>query len=166
MNNSISVVVPTYNEEKNIEPLVKEIDKALKSNYEIIFIDDGSKDNTWSKVRNAFMDVPGVKVYTKQNGGKASALNAGIEKADSEFVVCIDADTQLKEDAVSRLMKKFEPGAPSNRSSSPTWQRSSTAAMTSTWAASSRPQLGRPPAPLPDSLPLSAKAEASVLAPP
>ncbi|MEP7109008.1 MAG: glycosyltransferase [Ferruginibacter sp.] len=104
----VSIIVPAYNEEINA---VRTIESLLMQDYpdlQVVFIDDGSRDDTFSKVSNAFKNKPNVKVYTKQNGGKASALNTGIEKAESEFVVCIDADTQLKPDAVGQLMKKFE----------------------------------------------------------
>ena len=48
-----------------------------------------------------------VQVYTKSNGGKASALNFGIQKSNADFVVCIDADTQLKTDAVTETDEKI-----------------------------------------------------------
>jgi peptidoglycan-N-acetylglucosamine deacetylase len=104
----VSIIVPAYNEEINAIRTIESLLRQDYPNFQVVFIDDGSRDSTFSKVSNAFEAAPNVKVYTKQNGGKASALNAGIEKADSEFVVCIDADTQLKEDAVSQLMKKFD----------------------------------------------------------
>ncbi|HSV10884.1 MAG TPA: glycosyltransferase [Hanamia sp.] len=103
----VSIVVPAYNEELNS---IRTINSLLAQDYpklEIIFIDDGSKDKTFEKVHEAFRDNAKVFVYTKVNGGKASALNFGIEKSNADYVVCIDADTQLKSDAVSLLMKKF-----------------------------------------------------------
>ncbi|MEP7144976.1 MAG: bifunctional polysaccharide deacetylase/glycosyltransferase family 2 protein, partial [Ferruginibacter sp.] len=109
----VSIIVPAYNEEINAIRTIESLLRQDYPNFQVVFIDDGSSDNTFLKVSNAFKDMPNVKVYTKQNGGKASALNAGIEKADSEFVVCIDADTQLKEDAISKLMKKFDLAASS-----------------------------------------------------
>jgi len=75
--------------------------------FEIVFVDDGSSDETFKIVQNAFAGNDKVRVFTKPNGGKASALNLGVEKAAGEFVVCIDADTQLKTDAISLLMQKF-----------------------------------------------------------
>jgi len=77
-------------------------------NLEIIFVDDGSKDQTYSEVQEHFITNTHVRVYTKANGGKASALNFGIQKSNADFVVCIDADTQLKTDAVTELMRKFD----------------------------------------------------------
>jgi cellulose synthase/poly-beta-1,6-N-acetylglucosamine synthase-like glycosyltransferase/spore germination protein YaaH/peptidoglycan/xylan/chitin deacetylase (PgdA/CDA1 family) len=103
----VSIIVPAYNEEINAVRTVKSL---LDQDYpflQVIFVDDGSKDKTYENVYNAFKDSSNVFVYTKPNGGKATALNFGIEKADSDFVVCIDADTQLKTNAVSELMKKF-----------------------------------------------------------
>jgi cellulose synthase/poly-beta-1,6-N-acetylglucosamine synthase-like glycosyltransferase len=70
-------------------------------------VDDGSKDSTYEKVSTAFADHAKVRVLTKPNGGKASALNYGISQSNADYVVCIDADTKLKPDAVSQLMKHF-----------------------------------------------------------
>lgn len=104
---AVSVIVPAFNEEVNV---VRTVNSLLNQDYpelEIIFVDDGSTDNTFKKVSAAFADNPKVTVLTKANGGKASALNYGIKHSGSSFVVCIDADTQLKKDAVSQLIKKF-----------------------------------------------------------
>jgi peptidoglycan-N-acetylglucosamine deacetylase len=103
----VSIIVPAYNEEINAVRTVKSLLQQDYPNLQVVFIDDGSKDSTYQKVSNAFENNPDVFVYTKPNGGKASALNFGIEKAASEYVVCIDADTQLKPDAIAELMKKF-----------------------------------------------------------
>lgn len=104
----VSIIVPAYNEEVNAIRTVKSLLIQDYPNLEVIFVDDGSKDSTYETVRDAFMFNNNVRVYTKTNGGKASALNFGIEQCDTDFVVCIDADTQLKKDAVSQLMKKFD----------------------------------------------------------
>ena len=103
----VSIIVPAYNEEVNA---VRTVNSLLQQNYtnlQVVFVDDGSKDSTFATVSNAFAATANVKVYTKLNGGKASALNMGIAKADGEYVVCIDADTQLKTDAVLKLMQRF-----------------------------------------------------------
>lgn len=103
----VSIIVPAYNEEVNA---IRTVHSLLTQDYpgiEIIFVDDGSKDNTFQRVSDEFMNCPNVKVFTKTNGGKATALNYGLEHASGEYVVCIDADTQLKGNAVSELMKKF-----------------------------------------------------------
>ncbi|HLP05252.1 MAG TPA: glycosyltransferase, partial [Paludibacter sp.] len=103
----VSVVVPAYNEEVNA---VNTVNSLLQSDYpdlEIVFVDDGSKDGTYEKVRTAFAHNPLVRVLTKPNGGKASALNFGIENAQGEILVCIDADTMLEPGAISKLVPLF-----------------------------------------------------------
>ena len=104
---SVSIIVPAYNEEITAVRTIESLLKQTYANFNIIFIDDGSKDATFSVVKAAFDQHPKVKILTKTNGGKASALNFGIENTDAEFVVCIDADTQLAPDAVEKLMVKF-----------------------------------------------------------
>ena len=103
----VSIIVPAYNEEVNA---VASLENLLKCNYpvfDIIFIDDGSTDATFEIVSKAFANNPSIKLFTKPNGGKASALNFGIEHSQAAYLVCIDADTKLAVDAVSNLMNNF-----------------------------------------------------------
>ncbi|HVM87743.1 MAG TPA: glycosyltransferase [Puia sp.] len=106
----VSIIVPAYNEEVNAVSSVKSLLNCDYPNFEIIFVDDGSKDNTYQKVNETFADNKKVKVFTKPNGGKASALNYGIRQSGADFVVCIDADTKLLPDAISKMMMHFTPG--------------------------------------------------------
>lgn len=106
----VSVIIPAYNEEVNC---VRTVNSMLSQDYpilEVIFVDDGSKDNTYHKIAETFNGNSKVRVFTKPNGGKASALNYGILQAQYEYLVCVDADTQLKSDAIKWLMSKFEEG--------------------------------------------------------
>lgn len=103
----VSIIVPAYNEEVNIVRTIKTLKQQDYPNIHIYFVDDGSKDHTLERVREAFGDDSEVTILSKPNGGKASALNYGVEACISEYVVCIDADTQLKDDAVRRLMNHF-----------------------------------------------------------
>jgi len=105
----VSIIVPAYNEEINAVGSVESLLKGDYPHFEIIFVDDGSKDRTYEKVSAAFSGHPQVKVFTKPNGGKASALNFGIRQSNADYVVCIDADTKLHRDAVSRMMEHFTP---------------------------------------------------------
>lgn len=103
----VSIIVPAYNESVTA---VKTINNLLKSdypNFDILFVNDGSKDNTLEAVTNAFKGNDKVRVFDKPNGGKASALNYGIAHTEAAFLVCVDADTQLKPNAVSKLMESF-----------------------------------------------------------
>ena len=103
----VSVIVPAYNEEMNAVSSLQNLLLQNYPNFNVIFIDDGSKDATYEKVKAVFDGHPKVQVLTKPNGGKASALNYGIMQTDAAYVVCIDADTKLYPDAVSQLMKHF-----------------------------------------------------------
>jgi cellulose synthase/poly-beta-1,6-N-acetylglucosamine synthase-like glycosyltransferase/spore germination protein YaaH/peptidoglycan/xylan/chitin deacetylase (PgdA/CDA1 family) len=103
----VSIIVPAYNEEVNAVGSVENLLRTDYPNFEIIFVDDGSKDGTFNKVRSAFETNDKVRVMTKPNGGKASALNYGIQQSEALFVICIDADTKLLSDAVSKLMMHF-----------------------------------------------------------
>ncbi|MEN9447339.1 MAG: Poly-beta,6-N-acetyl-D-glucosamine synthase [Bacteroidota bacterium] len=103
----VSVIIPAYNEEINA---VHTINSLLQQDYpelELVFVDDGSKDNTLKVVTDAFSNNNNVTIVSKENGGKASALNVGIQQAKGEYVVCIDADSQFKTDAITQLMRMF-----------------------------------------------------------
>lgn len=107
----VAVLIPAYNEEKVIE---RTIQGALDSDYpnlRVIVIDDGSKDQTLEIARRTFAaeEVAGrVIILTKPNGGKAEALNFGLEHiGDAEIFVGIDADTIIAPDAIVRMVPHF-----------------------------------------------------------
>ena len=104
---AVSIIVPGYNEEVTALKTIESLLETDYPNFEILFVNDGSKDRTLEMVTEAYGNHPLVKVLDKPNGGKASALNFGISHAKHAFVVCIDADTQLKTDAVYHLMTYF-----------------------------------------------------------
>lgn len=106
----VSVIIPAYNEEVNCVQTVRSMLSQQYPLFEIVFVDDGSKDHTFQRMAEAFPDEERVKIFTKPNGGKASALNYGIGKASYDRIVCVDADTQLKSDAIWWLMTKLEDG--------------------------------------------------------
>ncbi len=103
----VSIIVPAYNEEVNIVSSLKNLLHQTYPNYDVIFVDDGSKDSTLDKVKQTFSENAKLKILTKVNGGKATALNFGISQTDSEYVVCIDADTKLEKNAVKFLIARF-----------------------------------------------------------
>ncbi len=104
----VSVIVPAYNEEITAVKTIGNLLHAAYPHLEIILIDDGSKDHTYQRVVEAYKGVAKVRVYTKPNGGKASALNYGIQQAHGELLVCIDADTVLDPDAIGNLVRLFD----------------------------------------------------------
>jgi cellulose synthase/poly-beta-1,6-N-acetylglucosamine synthase-like glycosyltransferase/spore germination protein YaaH/peptidoglycan/xylan/chitin deacetylase (PgdA/CDA1 family) len=103
---AVSVVIPAYNEDKVIS---QTIDSLLAQQYagplEIIVVDDGSRDGTYQQARATHGAHPQVRVFTKANGGKASALNFGIAHAQHEIIVALDADTVFMRDTVAELVQ-------------------------------------------------------------
>ena len=103
----VSIIVPAYNEEVNAVRSLNNLLKSTYLNFDIVFVDDGSKDATYERVSAAFKGNERVRVMTKPNGGKASALNFGISQTDAAYVLCIDADTNLLPDALELLVRHF-----------------------------------------------------------
>ncbi|NYE08432.1 cellulose synthase/poly-beta-1,6-N-acetylglucosamine synthase-like glycosyltransferase/spore germination protein YaaH/peptidoglycan/xylan/chitin deacetylase (PgdA/CDA1 family) [Bacillus niacini] len=104
----VSVVIAAYNEEKVI---CKTIDSILSSDYpafEILIIDDGSKDDTAIVVQETYENQPLIRLIKKPNGGKSSAVNLGFKEANGEIVVALDADTLIAENAISLLVSHFK----------------------------------------------------------
>jgi cellulose synthase/poly-beta-1,6-N-acetylglucosamine synthase-like glycosyltransferase len=104
---TVSVIIPAYNEEKSI---AKTINSILNSDYpankfEVIVVDDGSKDKTL-EIARAFENKR-VKIFTKPNGGKASALNFGISKAKGEIIFTMDADTHVDPSSMKKMVRLF-----------------------------------------------------------
>ncbi|CAN7362529.1 bifunctional polysaccharide deacetylase/glycosyltransferase family 2 protein [Arthrobacter sp. LjRoot14] len=100
----VSVIVPAYNEAVGIEAAVRSI-VASDHPVEIIVVDDGSTDGTADIVEA--LGLPGVTVIRKENGGKPSALNAGLDAASHELVVMVDGDTVFEPDTVHALIQPF-----------------------------------------------------------
>ncbi|MEK6875703.1 MAG: glycosyltransferase [Nanoarchaeota archaeon] len=104
----VSVIIPAYNEEMTIERTLDSIKKSEypKEKFEIIVIDDGSKDNTLKVAKRYESEI--VRVFHKENGGKGSALNFGISKAKGEIVFSMDADTIVSPLSMKRMVKYFK----------------------------------------------------------
>ncbi|MDD2657753.1 MAG: glycosyltransferase [Candidatus Pacebacteria bacterium] len=108
---SVAVIVPCWNEELTIAATCDSL-LALeypKEKLEIILVDDGSTDAT-SAVMARFAEHPQVRVITKENGGKHTALNTGIAATSAEFVGCLDADSFVEPDALREIIPCFARG--------------------------------------------------------
>jgi cellulose synthase/poly-beta-1,6-N-acetylglucosamine synthase-like glycosyltransferase/peptidoglycan/xylan/chitin deacetylase (PgdA/CDA1 family)/spore germination protein YaaH len=103
----ISVLIPCFNEEKVIEASLRRILASRWTNLEVLVLDDGSADATSDIVRRAFANEPRVSLMTFENGGKARALNRGLERATGEVVVALDADTLFPPETLGRLARWF-----------------------------------------------------------
>lgn len=106
---AISVVIPLLNEEKSISELALWIVKVMEANfftYEIIFIDDGSKDNSWEVIAGLSEKNSHIKgLKFKRNYGKSAALNRGFDAARGDVVITMDADLQDSPDEIPGLFK-------------------------------------------------------------
>ena len=103
----VSVIVPAWNEEKVVNKTIHSLLQSNYKNFAIIVVDDGSQDATCQRVIDEYGHHPQVRAFTKANGGKAVALNYGINLTDAEIVIGLDADTVFRSDAISKLVRHF-----------------------------------------------------------
>ena len=106
---SVTIIVPCYNEEKTLGNTINSL-LALdypKEKLYIMVINDGSTDNTRASLQK-FATNPQVEILHKENGGKHTVLNLGIERATTEFIGCLDADSYVESDALLRIVKRFK----------------------------------------------------------
>ena len=111
---NLSVVIPLYNEEKSLEELYNRTTLSLQSlsdSFELIFIDDGSTDNSFSVLKDLHKKDSRVKaIRLRKNFGKAAALSAGFKDAKGEIIVTLDADLQDLPEEIPALIKKMDEG--------------------------------------------------------
>jgi len=107
-NRFVTVMIPAFNEERVIERAVRGVLASTDVRIEVIVIDDGSKDDTSGVVARAFAAEPRVRLLTLANGGKARALNKGLELATAPVVIALDADTQFEPTTIARLARWFD----------------------------------------------------------
>ena len=113
----VTLLIPCYNEEKNIALLCNELKKLrdLRVAVEVLFVDDGSKDNTWLEIRSAKNVLSDWAAYVRaarftRNFGKESAILAGLELALGEAVIFMDADLQDPPYLIHSLIAKWQEG--------------------------------------------------------
>ena len=111
MQLKLSVVVTVYNEEQNIKPLIGQISRALDGiSYEIIYVDDGSTDNTLRELQS--VHHPALKVIQlKKNYGQSLALMAGIDHAKGAYIATMDGDLQNDPSDIPMMLALAEKGA-------------------------------------------------------
>jgi biofilm PGA synthesis N-glycosyltransferase PgaC len=102
----INLLIAAYNEAQEIAETIRGIKgQDYPGRIDIIVVDDGSTDNTIS-ILNSF-DLPNLKIIRANHGGKAKALNEGLNHVSHDIIVCIDADTFLQPEALKRLVARF-----------------------------------------------------------
>ncbi len=104
----VSVLIPGKDEGPNLEPLIRSLHQQTYSNIEVILIDDGSEDQT-PRIGRRLEATGRVDRFLRQEvrGGKASAANMGLQFAEGEFVVHVDADSYLRENAIEEILLPF-----------------------------------------------------------
>jgi glycosyltransferase involved in cell wall biosynthesis len=111
----LSVVIPVYNEEENVEPLIQEINAALEplgKQYEVVVVDDGSQDNTFPLLAQLHQNELHLRVVRlKRNFGQTAAMAAGLAHARGEVVVMMDGDGQNDPGDIPALLAELDRGA-------------------------------------------------------
>ncbi len=114
MSIDLSIVIPLYNEEENVQLLFDELKGVLEKmgkSYEVVLIDDGSKDKTFEKLTAiAEADERVVVLRFRRNFGQTAALSAGIERAKGQVIVPMDGDLQNDPADIPRLLEKMGEG--------------------------------------------------------
>ncbi len=105
----VAIIVPCWNEEKTVHGTINSI---LNLDYpadklEVIAVDDGSTDTTWEELLK-YKDNPRVRIFKKENGGKHTAVNFGIDSTDADIIGGLDADSFVAPDALIRMIGMFE----------------------------------------------------------
>jgi glycosyltransferase involved in cell wall biosynthesis len=110
----LSIVIPVYNEEENVGPLIQEIKAAVRPlgmRYEIVVVDDGSKDNTFPALAQLYQNEPRLRVLKlKRNFGQTAAVAAGLAYAHGEVVVMMDGDGQNDPADIPALLAELDRG--------------------------------------------------------
>ena len=111
-NNLISIIIPTYNEEKNVPVIYNSLKKELFGyNMQIVFVDDGSKDDTLLEIKKlARVDNNVNYISFSRNFGHQKALMAGLNFANGELVISMDGDMQHPVKIIEKLIQKWEDG--------------------------------------------------------
>jgi len=110
----ISIIIPIYNEEEGISEAHKQLSNVLESieqKWELIFIDDGSKDNSFSKIKEIAKKDPHVRgLKFSRNFGQYAAVSAGIHNAKGEALIIMDADLQEPPTLIPKLLEQWKDG--------------------------------------------------------
>ena len=110
----ISVVIPLLNEDESLPELCEWIARVMVANnytYEVLFIDDGSTDNSWKVIEGLAAENPNVRgIKFRRNYGKSAALNVGFKETQGDIVITMDADLQDSPDEIPELKKKIDEG--------------------------------------------------------
>lgn len=103
----LSVIVIGYNIEKYIEKCLQSLKEQTYKKLEIIFVDDGSNDNTYKIAKKIAEEMSNLKVFTKTNSGPGAARNYGIKKSTGKYITFVDGDDFLEKETYQKAMNKI-----------------------------------------------------------
>ena len=103
MNELISVIIPVYNAEKYIEKCVNSLLTQTYSNFELILVDDGSKDKSFDKCEKLSKEDDRIRLYKRENGGASAARNTGLKHAKGAYIIFVDSDDFVSQNYVENL---------------------------------------------------------------
>lgn len=104
----ISFIIPVYNGERYIDKCIESILNQTVKNFEIIIIDDGSKDNTFNKCKYYQSKYNNIKVFTQENQGVSIARNNGLKNSSGEWIIFVDSDDEVVEDYIECVLKYLD----------------------------------------------------------
>ena len=109
MTCKLSIIIPIYNAENYISNCLKSIFAQSFSDYEVVLVNDGSKDKSLDMCKKIAYDDRRVTVIDKENGGASSARNAGIKAASGEYLMFIDADDYIDDGYLEAMYNAVSP---------------------------------------------------------
>jgi len=112
MPDAISIIVPVFEEADNVQPMAREVAAAfapVPNDWELVFVDDGSRDSTWAKITEAARANPRVRgVRHTRNAGQSAALWTGIQQTNRPLIATLDGDLQNDPADLPRLLQELE----------------------------------------------------------
>ena len=111
----VTIVVPVYNEAANVAELVRRVNEAVADapeRFTVLFVDDGSRDNTWATLQALSKDVPNVgAISLSRNFGKEAAIAAGVHEAVGDAIILMDADLQHPPEVIPSFLEAWRAGS-------------------------------------------------------
>jgi len=107
----LSIIIPCYNESRTVEEILRRVVHAPLPGWEreVIIVDDGSTDGTREILRS--LDMPVTVIFQEKNGGKGTAVNAGLKQAHGDYVLIQDADLEYDPNEIQKLLAVIDAGA-------------------------------------------------------
>ena len=106
---TLSIIIPVYNVEPFVETCIRscEAQDVSKDDYEIVVVNDGSKDNSLDVVNRVANEFENIRVFSQPNAGLSAARNTGMREAKGEYYMFVDSDDWIAENCLAKLIEKL-----------------------------------------------------------